>query len=215
MAKQRKQPQIEPFPTKQLEGEQKKSDGPVMWVKIPLKEDGQPDVAAIPNMRDEKKAKLRNLITSAEFLQKIGGEGGSAPKPQAETTSEFKTAEVLPPQVETPSAISPSDVVWVFDVYGYIVAFLVCQALKAPFDVVHEEIKFDDEQKELMAKPLAKVIERHVPPEWLFYAPEFQLAVMVAGATTAKVNSAKEAVAKLKKAETEKKPTPIDKTAHA
>jgi hypothetical protein len=100
-----------------------------------------------------------------------------------------------------PEIFTPDDVIWVFDVYVGILCFIYSLTLKCEFKVLQDELDFTPEQKELMAKPLAKICSKHAPAEWAGMTAEIQLIAQLGIWTVASFQRARNVV----KAEEEKK----------
>jgi hypothetical protein len=197
--------------------EEKKERTPPSFlrIKVPLDDTGQPDLSEW-DAHDSTKERYRNLVNNPEFKRKIGLSGkteegvSSAARDTfrddttgaAERTTDSPTVE-RPGQTReekktetTALPFSASELLWVFDVYTYIVAFLFATTLKTSFDVVYPMVKFDDEQKMAMAEPLSIIMQRYVPSEYLEYAPEFRLGMMLVTITGSNFQRAKEAAEK-------------------
>jgi hypothetical protein len=76
---------------------------------------------------------------------------------------------------EIPEIFQPEQVAWVFNAYVGILSFIYSIILKMPWDVIFEELKFDDDVANDMAKPLARICSKHAPSEWAGMTDEIQL----------------------------------------
>jgi hypothetical protein len=76
---------------------------------------------------------------------------------------------------EIPEIFKPEAVAWLFDVYVGIVSFVYSLVLKVEFKEISEELEFTEEQKNELAKPLARILSRHAPASWAAHSDEIQL----------------------------------------
>jgi len=117
---------------------------------------------------------------------------------------------------EIPEIFTPEDVEWVFDVYVAILCFVYSIALKCEMQVIKDELSFDKDEKETMAKPLAKICSKYAPAEWAGKSAEIQLIISL-GVWT--VTSFKRAQNAAKKAEEKRRDAertqPIDRMRRA
>lgn len=90
-----------------------------------------------------------------------------------------KKEEVKKAAAAIPEIFTPKDVIWLFDVYTTLISFLYSMALKTDMDAIEKELEFSQEQKELMAEPLARIFSKYAPPEWAGKTAEIQLVVML------------------------------------
>jgi hypothetical protein len=78
-----------------------------------------------------------------------------------------------------PEIFTPEQVVWVFDAYVAILSFVYSLVLKVDFKAIQDELEFTPEQKEQMAKPLAKICSKYAPSEWAGMTAEIQLVTLL------------------------------------
>jgi hypothetical protein len=90
-----------------------------------------------------------------------------------------KKKEVLEAINKIPEIFTPADVKWCFDVYVGILCFVYSIVLKCDFKALQKELEFTDEQKDMMAVPLAKIASKTVPASWASLKNEFQLIGML------------------------------------
>jgi hypothetical protein len=128
----------------------------------------------------------------------------SDPSPQAADNLEQDAAEkekVKKAAAAIPEIFTPEQVVWVFDAYVAILSFVYSLALKTDFSAIQKELEFSTEQKEGLAKPLAKICSKYAPSEWAGATAEIQLITMLGVWTVASFQRAKNVA----RAEEEKK----------
>lgn len=105
---------------------------------------------------------------------------------------------------EIPEIFTPENVIWVFDAYVAILSFLYSYALKTSFEAIQEELEFSQEQKEGLAKPLAKICSKYAPAEWAGMKDEIQLVTMLGIYTVASFQRARNVAKKEKEKERDK-----------
>lgn len=76
---------------------------------------------------------------------------------------------------EIPEIFKPEQVAWVFDAYVAILCFVYSIILKTDFVALQKELSFDEEEKKIMAEPLAKICSKYCPSEWAGMSSEIQL----------------------------------------
>lgn len=104
----------------------------------------------------------------------------SVPEAAAELLDDAKKKEeVKKAAAAVPEIFTPEQIIWVFDVYVGLLCLVYSYALKVEFDALQTELEFSQEQKELMAKPLARLLSRVAPPEWAGHTDEIQLISML------------------------------------
>lgn len=74
-----------------------------------------------------------------------------------------------------PEIFRPEQVAWVFDVYVVALSFIFSITLKADYKIIHDELKFEDAEKDAMAKPLARIASRYAPTAWAGMTAEIEL----------------------------------------
>lgn len=187
MAKRRSsKQQDETFPKG---GQQDDKPAGSLWFKVPLKEDGTPDIENL-GWRDEKKKNVAELVSNPAFRAALGiGQEKAGSSSSAGSPSE----PVVDAQVQLAEPVKPLDLSWVLWVYSVTVCFIFSARLDVPYDVLWPVCKFDEEQKAALLEPLSIVVQRYVPAEWLQFAPEMRLATLLAGITGANFARAKEA----------------------
>ena len=99
--------------------------------------------------------------------------------------------KVIAAAAEIPEIFTPEQVVWVFDAYVAILSFVYSLVLKTDFKAIQEELAFSEEQKEMMAKPLAKICSKYAPSEWAGMTAEIQLITMLGVFTVASFQRAR------------------------
>jgi len=123
-----------------------------------------------------------------------------------------------------PEIFTPGQVEWVFDAYTAVLSFLYSLTLKTDFEAIQTELEFSQSQKEMMAKPLAKICSKYAPSEWAGMTDEIQLVTMLGLFTVSSFKRAKMVKEKLdekKKAEERTQPVqpirrePIKESLHA
>jgi hypothetical protein len=113
-------------------------------------------------------------------------------------------------EAKYPEIFSEESVAWIPNAYVGFISFIHSQVLKCKWKVVFEELKFDDEQSKMMAKPIAKIASKYAPAKWAGETAEIELITMLGIFTAMSFNRAKMAVAKDKeKKETESKRRPV------
>lgn len=100
-----------------------------------------------------------------------------------------------------PEIFTAEQVVWVFDAYVAILSFVYSLVLKVDFKAVQEELEFSPEQKEQMAKPLAKICSKYAPSEWAGMTAEIQLVTLLGVWTVASFQRARNVQKKLEEKE--------------
>jgi hypothetical protein len=109
--------------------------------------------------------------------------------------------EILEAAGEIPDIFTKENVKWVFDLYVALLCFAYSIALKAEFSALQDELSFDEEQKDSLAVPLAKICSKYAPSEWAGMAAEIQLVTMMGVWTVASFQRARNVA----KAQEEKK----------
>jgi hypothetical protein len=74
-----------------------------------------------------------------------------------------------------PEVFSPEQVAWVFDAYVALICFVYSLLLKTEYKALEEELRFDEEQKIQMSKPLARIASKYAPSEWAGMSAEIEL----------------------------------------
>jgi hypothetical protein len=90
-----------------------------------------------------------------------------------------------------PEIFTPEQVKWVFDVYVGILCFVYSIILKTDFAALQKELEFDEEQKNSMAVPLAKICSKYAPSSWAGMSAEIQLVSQLGLFTIASFQRAK------------------------
>lgn len=90
-----------------------------------------------------------------------------------------------------PEIFTPEQVVWLLDAYVAILSFVYSLVLKADFKAIQDELNFSKEQKEDLAKPLAKICSKYAPSEWAGMTAEIQFITMMGVWTVASFQRAK------------------------
>lgn len=104
----------------------------------------------------------------------------TVPEAAAELQDDAREKEaVKKAAAAVPEIFTAEQVIWVFDVYVGLLCLIYSYALKTDFDALQKELEFTQEQKELMAKPLAKICSKYAPPEWAGKTDEIQLITML------------------------------------
>lgn len=80
---------------------------------------------------------------------------------------------------EIPEIFTPDQVKFVFDLYTGILAFVFSLVLNTEFSPIFDELKFEDDAKDVMAKPLAKICSKYAPNEWAGMQAEIELIAML------------------------------------
>ena len=126
------------------------------------------------------------------------------PTVEMETPSEQKIGEdaaakqkILDAAKQIPEIFTPDQVKWVFDAYVAILCFVYSIALKTEFKALQDELEFSEEQKDAMAKPLARICSKYAPASWAAMAPEIELVTMLGLFTVASFGRAKLVVEKV------------------
>jgi len=136
----------------------------------------------------ENSGKYASISSDASFRSKLGMSARTEEKPSNETVAEVVVI------------FDASQVIWIFDVYSAVIAFIFASALKTKFDVIAPACKFDDEQKQALAGPLAEIASKYFPQEWIKYLPEIKLAAMLAAITGGKFHAAQQVVKEIEAA---------------
>ena len=92
----------------------------------------------------------------------------------AQEKKEVKTAIA-----EIPEIFTTEQVMFVFDVYVGAISFIYSLILKTDFTAINDELKMEEEQKRLLAEPLAKVCSKYAPAEWAGATAEIQVISML------------------------------------
>lgn len=92
---------------------------------------------------------------------------------------------------EIPVIFKPEQVEWVFDAYVAILCFTYSIILKTDYSALETELKFDKEEKEMMAKPLAVICSKYCPAQWAGMSAEIQLITSLSIWTVASFKRAK------------------------
>lgn len=108
-----------------------------------------------------------------------------------------------------PEIFTPDGVKWVFDVYVGLISFIYSLLLKVDFKEINDELKFEEDQKDQLAIPLAKILSKHAPASWAGSTAEIQLITMMGVWTVASFQRARNVQRKAeeaKKAENRTRP---------
>lgn len=99
--------------------------------------------------------------------------------------------KVLEAVKEIPEIFTPEQIEWVFDAYVGILCLVYCNILKTDFMALWEELKFDDETKKSLSKPLAKICSKHAPASWAANTAEIEIVMMLGVWTASSFKRAK------------------------
>src|SRR5882724_10192099 len=114
------------------------------------------------------------------------------PPMAARISSDAKEKEsILEAAKKVPEIFTAENVKWVFDAYLAILCFVYSIALKTEYSALQEELSFDEEQKNMLAEPLAKICSKYAPSSWAGMAPEIQLVSQMGIWTVASFQRAK------------------------
>lgn len=80
-----------------------------------------------------------------------------------------KAADAVPP------IFTPEQVAWCFDAYCAALSFVFSIVLKIDYSLIHDELKFDENEKQALAIPLAKVASKYAPVAWAGMTAEIEL----------------------------------------
>jgi hypothetical protein len=105
-------------------------------------------------------------------------------------------AEIQKAVAEIPEIFSAEQVKFTFDVYCALLSFIYSVALKSDYKAISAELSFEDAEKDLMAKPLARILSKYAPKEWAGMGPEIELITMLGVWTMTSVTRAKKAAEK-------------------
>lgn len=108
---------------------------------------------------------------------------------------------------EIPVIFKPEQVEWVFDAYVAILCFTYSIILKTDYSALETELKFDNDEKEMMAKPLAVICSKYCPSQWAGMSAEIQLITSLSIWTVSSFKRAKTVAEKEKEKERDKNRT--------
>lgn len=139
-----------------------------MWESQPTKKRGRPRKA-------NPKADAIKAEVSAAFPS------GDTETPVAPSISEDakEKKKVLEAVREIPEIFSPEQVEWLFDAYAGILSFVYSIVLKTDFSALWEELKFEDDIKKSLSKPLSKICSKYAPSSWAAHTAEIELLMML------------------------------------
>lgn len=139
-----------------------------MWESQPTKKRGRPRKA-------NPKADAIAADAAAAFPS------GDTETPVAPSISEDakEKKKVLEAVKEIPEIFSPEQVEWLFDAYAGILSFVYSIILKTDFNALWEELKFPDDVKKSVSKPLAKICSKHAPASWAAHTSEIEVLTML------------------------------------
>lgn len=172
-----------------------------MWESQPTKKRGRPRKA-------NPKADAIAADAAAAFPS-----GDTAEIPVAATISDDakEKKKVLEAAREIPEIFSPEQVEWLFDAYAGILSFIYSIVLKTDFTALWEELKFDDDIKKSLSKPLSKICSKHAPASWAAHTAEIELLTMLGVWTATSFKRARNVQqAQLEKKRTEERTQPVD-----
>ena len=130
-------------------------------------------VAGTEELTDEE---LDRAIDTGEFPPEIKVEQPSEAVRVEQIRQKYqKKKDLVQLAKEIPEIFKPEQVAWVFDIYELALSFVLSIALKSDYTVIHEELKMDEDQKLVFAKPLARIANKYVPTEWASYSAEIEL----------------------------------------
>jgi hypothetical protein len=137
-------------------------------------------------------------------------------EPEIKISTDAKEKERIKEAVAgIPDIFSPEQVAWCFDAYVAILCFVYSIVLKTDFKALQKELEFSEEQKAIMAKPLARICSKYAPSTWAGMAAEIELITTLGIWTVSSFQRAKNvAVAeteKQKDANRTKPVAPIDR----
>lgn len=92
---------------------------------------------------------------------------------------------------EIPEIFTSDQVEWVFDAYVAIICFIYSLLLKTDYKALETELKFDEDVKKQMAKPLAKICSKYAPSAWAGMTAEIELIMTLSVWTVASFGRAK------------------------
>jgi hypothetical protein len=95
-----------------------------------------------------------------------------------------------------PEIFTPDQVKWCFDTYVAILCFVYSLVLKTDFKALQTELEFTEEQKDAMAKPLARICSKYAPSSWAGMSAEIELIAMLGVYTVSSFQRAKNVAAK-------------------
>jgi hypothetical protein len=95
-----------------------------------------------------------------------------------------------------PEIFTPEQVKWVFDAYVSILCFVYSIVLKTDFKVLENELEFSEDEKEAMAKPLAKICSKYAPASWAGMSAEIELVTCLSIWTVASFRRAQNVAVK-------------------
>jgi hypothetical protein len=76
---------------------------------------------------------------------------------------------------DIPEIFLPEQVAFVLDIYVTTLCFIFSMVLATDFKPLYEELKFEDDFKESLSKPLARICSKYAPHEWAGMQPEIEL----------------------------------------
>lgn len=95
-----------------------------------------------------------------------------------------------------PEIFTPDQVKWCFDAYVAILCFVYSLVLKTDFKALQTELEFTEEQKDAMAKPLARICSKYAPSSWAGMSAEIELIAMLGVYTVSSFQRAKNVATK-------------------
>jgi hypothetical protein len=154
-------------------------------------------VAGTEQLTDEQ---LDRAIDTGEFPPEVKVEQPSEAVRVEQIRQKYqKKKDLVQLAKEIPEIIKPEQVAWVFDIYELALSFVLSIALKADYAVIHEELKMDEDQKLVFAKPLARIANKYVPTEWASYSAEIELITTMGIYTATSYGRAQTALRKAKR----------------
>lgn len=119
--------------------------------------------------------------------------------------------KILEAVKEIPEIFSPEQVEWLFDAYAGILSFIYSIVLKTDFTALWEELKFDDDIKKSLSKPLSKICSKHAPASWAAHTAEIELLTMLGVWTATSFKRARNVQqAQLEKKKDAERTAPVD-----
>lgn len=152
-----------------------------MWEAQPTKKRGRP-----------RKVKPGADKIAAEAAAAFPA-GDSEEIPFAPSISEDakEKKKVLEAVKEIPEIFSPEQVEWLFDAYAGALSFIYSIVLKTDFAELWKELKFEDDIKKSLSKPLSKILSKHAPASWAAHTAEIELITMLGVYTAASFKRAR------------------------
>jgi len=112
------------------------------------------------------------VLSDAELDAQIDGTEKTVAEIKKDSSKKAAVAQAIK---EIPQIFTPEQVAFLFDIYAGGLCFIYSFIFKCDFKPLFEELKFDEQEKLTLAKPLAKIASKYAPSEWAGMTAEIEL----------------------------------------